>query len=175
MIGDSLVQAYLDGETGKASLRVGVLLEMLSGIAVMTIGFLMFRVLKTVDEKWALGYPIMRVTEFVISAVLAVYLLNQFQEYPNHLLWVYIPTGIGGLILNYLLFVSRLVPRVISGLGLVGYALLLLVVPLDLIGAVDASAGVGLALLVPGGLFEFIVLPVWLISKGFRAPVARVA
>jgi hypothetical protein len=40
---------------------------------------------------------------------------------------------------------------------------------------VDLSAGVGLALLVPGGLFEFIVLPIWLIAKGFRAPVARIA
>jgi len=175
MIGSSLVQAYLDGETGSASLRVGVLLEMLSGIAVVAIGFLMFRVLKTVDEKWALGYPIMRVTEFAVSAVLAVYLLSQLKEVPNHLLWVYIPTGIGGLILNYLLFVSRLVPRTISVLGFVGYALLLLGVPLDLIGAVDLSAGVGLALLVPGGLFEFIVLPIWLIAKGFRAPVARIA
>jgi hypothetical protein len=118
-----------------------VLLEMVSGIAVVVISILMFRVLKTVDEKWALGYPIMRVTEFAVSAILAIYLLSQLQEVPNHLLWVYIPTGIGGLILNYLLFVSRLVPRPIAALGFVGYALLLLGVPLDLIGAVDLSAG----------------------------------
>jgi hypothetical protein len=148
---------------------------MLSGLAVVAIGVLMFRVLKTVNGKLAFGYPIMRVTEFAVSAILAVYLLSQLQEVPNHLLWVYIPTGIGGVILNYLLFVSKLVPRSIAALGFVGYALLLLGVPLDLIGAVDMSAGAGLALLVPGGLFEFIVLPIWLITKGFRAPVARIA
>jgi len=175
MIGSSLIQTYLDGDAGKATLNLGVLLEMCSGIAVVAIGLLMYRVLKAVDRKWALGYPIMRIAEFVVSAILAIYLLSQLQEFSNHLLWVYIPTGIGGLILNYLLFVSRLVPRPISVLGLVGYALLLLGVPLDLVGALDLSGGAGLAMLAPGGLFEFIVLPIWLIAKGFRSPVARSA
>ncbi len=27
-----------------------------------------------------------------------------------------------------------------------------------------------MALLAPGGLFEFVVLPIWLIAKGFRTP-----
>lgn len=100
---------------------------------------------------------------------------NDFAGMTYRLLWVYIPTGIGGLILNYLLFTSRMIPRVISGLGLIGYALLLLVVPLDLLGAVDSTSGVGLAMLAPGGLFEFVILPIWLIAKGFRLPVARAA
>ena len=175
MIGSSLIQTYLDGDAGKATLNLGVVLEMCSGIAVVAIGLLMYRVLKAVNRKWALGYPIMRIAEFVVSAILAIYLLSQLQEFSNHLLWVYIPTGIGGLILNYLLFVSRLIPRPISVLGLVGYALLLLGVPLDLFGALDLSGGAGLAMLAPGGLFEFIVLPIWLIAKGFRSPVARSA
>jgi len=171
LIGSSLVQTYLDGDAGRATLTMGVLLEMFAGLAVVAIGFLMYRVLKTVDRKLASGYPIMRVLEFAISAILAAYLLSQLQEFPNHLLWVYIPTGIGGLILNYLLFTSRMIPRPIAVLGLVGYALLLLVVPLDLVGAVDEGSGVGLALLVPGGLYEFVILPIWLIAKGFRRPV----
>jgi hypothetical protein len=171
LIGSSLIQTYLDGDAGRATLTMGVLLEMFAGLAVVAIGFLMYRVLKTVDRKLALGYPIMRVLEFAISAILAGYLLSQLQEFPNHLLWVYIPTGIGGLILNYLLFTSRMIPRPIAVLGLVGYALLLLVVPLDLVGAVEEGSGVGLALLAPGGLYEFVILPIWLIAKGFRRPV----
>jgi hypothetical protein len=175
LIGSSLIQTYLDGDAGRATLTVGVLLEMLAGLAVVAIGFLMYRVLKVVDRQLALGYPIMRVIEFAVSAVFAAYLLSQLQEFPNHLLWVYIPTGIGGLILNYLFFTSRMVPRPIAILGLIGYTLLLLVVPLDLVGAVEEGSGTGLALLVPGGLYEFVILPIWLIAKGFRPPVVTAA
>ena len=171
MIGSSLVQQFLDGEATRGTLAIGVALEMCAGLAVVAIGLLMYRVLKTVDRQLALGYPTMRIVEFGVSAVLAIYLLTQLDEFPNRLLWVYIPTGIGGLILNYLLYTSRMIPRAISGLGLIGYTLLLLVVPLDVLGAVDSTTGVGLAMLGPGGLFEFVILPVWLIAKGFRPPV----
>jgi hypothetical protein len=173
MVGSSLIQTYLDGAADRATLTIGVLLEMCSGLAVVAIGILMYRVLKTVDRRLALGYPIMRIVEFAVSAILAIYLLSQLAEFPNRLLWVYIPTGIGGLILNYLLFKSRMVPRPISVLGFIGYCLLLLVVPLDLIGALDADRGAGLVLLAPGGLYEFLILPIWLIARGFRSPIAR--
>ena len=172
LVGSSLIATYLEGGVAKATLIVGVLLEMCAGLAVVAIGLLMHRVLKTVDAKLALGYPMMRIAEFAISAILAGYLLLQLQEFPNHLLWVYIPTGIGGIILNYLFFTSRMIPRLISVLGLIGYALLLLVVPLDLLGVVDESSGVGLAILAPGGVYEFLILPIWLVAKGFRSPTA---
>jgi hypothetical protein len=174
-IGSFLVQTYLDGDASRATLTMGVLLEMAAGLAVVAIGILMYRVLKAVDQKLALGYPIMRVLEFAVSAILAIYLLSQLQEFPNHLLWVYIPTAIGGLILNYLLFISRMIPRPISVLGLIGYSLLLLFVPLVLLGAVEEDSGAGLALLAPGGLYELLILPIWLIAKGFRPPVVRTA
>lgn len=173
MIGSSMIQTYLDGGGGRAGLTVGVLLEMCSGLAVVVIGLLMYRVLKPVDTKLALGYPTMRIAEFMVSAILAVYLLTQLQMFPNHLLWVYIPTAIGGIILNYLLYTSRMVARAISVLGLIGYTSLLLLVPLVLLGAVEESSGVALAILAPGALYEFIVLPTWLIARGFRSPAVR--
>ena len=171
LIGSSLIEQYLDGDAGRATLTVGVALEMCAGIAVVAIGLLMFGVLEPVDRRLALGYPVMRILEFAVSAVLATYLLVQLEEFPNPLLWVYIPTGVGGLILNYLLFTSRMVPRAISVLGLIGYSLLLLTVPLDLLGVVDVKSGAGLAMQGPGGLYEFVILPLWLIARGFRAPV----
>jgi Domain of unknown function (DUF4386) len=173
MAGSSLIQTQLDGAADRATLTIGVFLEMCSGFAVVAIGILMYRVLKKVNGRLALGYPIMRIVEFSVSAILAIYLLSQLTEFPNRLLWVYIPTGIGGVILNYLLFKSRMVPRPISVLGFIGYCLLLLVVPLDLLGAIDADSGAGLVLLAPGGLYEFLILPVWLIARGFRTPIAR--
>ena len=112
----------------------------------------------------------LRITECTVSAVCGVYLLAQSQVVPNHLLWVYVPTGLGGIILTYLLFVSRLVPRPIAVLGLVGYVSLTIGVPLDLLGLLNMTAGAGLLLVVPGGLFELVFLPIWLIAKGFSAP-----
>jgi hypothetical protein len=148
---------------------------MCAGLAVVAIGILMYRILRTVDERLALGYPIMRIVEFAVSAILATYLLSQLAEFPNRLLWVYIPTGIGGLILNYLLYTSKIVPRPISVLGFIGYSLLLLTVPLDLLGTIDVMNGAGLVMQAPGGLYEFMILPIWLIARGFRTPVARTA
>jgi hypothetical protein len=74
------------------------------------------------------------------------------------------------VVLAYLLLVSRLVPRAIALLGLVGYVLLTVGVPLDLLGVLDMSAGAGLLLVVPGGLFELVFLPIWLITRGSSAP-----
>jgi hypothetical protein len=171
MLGASSIRAFETGETS-APPTTGVLLTMLSGVAVVGIGLLMYQVLKQVDRRLAVWYPVLRVVEFAVSAACGVYLLTQLQVVPNNHLWVYIPTGIGGLVLTYLLFVSRLVPRPIAVLGAVGYSSLLLGVPLDLLGVLDMAAGAGMVLFVPGGLFEFVVLPLWLIAKGFRSTAA---
>src|ERR671939_1049958 len=171
MLGASSIQAFENGET-TAPPTMGVLLTMLSGLAIVGIGLLVYPVLKQVDRRLAVWYPILRVVEFAVSAACGVYLLTQLQVVPNTHLWVYIPTGIGGLIFTYLLFVSRLVPRSIAVLGIVGYASLLLGVLLDLLGVLDMVAGAGMVLLVPGGLCECIFLPIWLICKGFRSAEA---
>jgi hypothetical protein len=170
MIGTSLIQAFVDGETSAAP-TAGVLLMTASGLAVVGIGLLMYGVLKEVNQRLAIWYPVLRIVELAVSAACGVYLLNQLQVVPNHLLWVYVPTGAGGLILTYLLFVSRLVPRPLAVLGLIGYASLSLGVPLDLLGVLDMNEGPGLLLLAPGGLFEFVFMPIWLIAKGFGPPV----
>ncbi len=173
MFGTSFIQAFVDGDNERAPLTIGVLLMMCSGVAVVGIGLLMYKVLKAVNQRLAFWYATLRIIEFTVSTACGAYLLTQLEVVPNDLLWVYIPTGLGGLILNYLLFVSRLVPRPISVLGFVGYALLSLGVPLDLLGVLDMNEGPGLLLLAPGGLFEFVILPIWLISKGFRSPMSQ--
>jgi uncharacterized protein DUF4386 len=170
MFGTSLVQAFVDGDTDRTAMTVGVLLMMCSGLAVVGIGLLMYPVLKDVHPTLAAWYPILRVTECLVSAACGVYLLARSEVVPHHLLWVYVPTGLGGIVLTYLLLVSRLVPRPIAALGLVGYVSLTLGVPLDLLGVLDMSAGAGLLLLVPGGLFELVCLPIWLFAKGFGSP-----
>ena len=143
MFGTSLIQAFVDGDPDRAPMTVGVALMAVSGFAVVGIGLLMYPVLKQVNPTLAVWYPILRIVECLVSAACGVYLLAASEVVPNHLLWVYVPTGIGGIILCYLLFVSRLVPRPIALLGLVGYASLTIGVPLDLLGVLDMSAGAG--------------------------------
>jgi hypothetical protein len=83
------------------------------------------------------------------------------------LMFVYIFNGVAGLMLSYMLLRTRLVPRALSVLGLVGYAALFLAAVLDTLGFIDTAAGAGVVALVPGGLFE-LVLPIWLFVRGFR-------
>src|SRR3989304_4994678 len=108
LIGSAMIKRYLDGDAEKSSLVIGVFFEMVAGVAIVAIGALMYRGLRSVNRRLAIGYPLMRVAEFAVSAVLSVYLLVQLQEFANHLLWVYIPTGIGGLVLAYPLYILRL-------------------------------------------------------------------
>ena len=170
MFGTSLMQAFVDGDPDRVAVTVGVVLMMCSGLAVVGIGLLMYPVLRDVNPRLAWWYPALRITECTVSAACGIYLLAQSQAVPNHLLWVYVPTGVGGIILTHLLLVSRLVPRAIALLGLVGYVLLTVGVPLDLLGVLDMSDGLGLLLMLPGGLFELVFVPIWLIAKGFSAP-----
>lgn len=70
--------------------------------------------------------------------------------------------GFGGLMFCYLLYVSKLVPRLLSVWGLIGYAIFISGTILELFGY-----EYGVALAIPGGLLE-ISLSVWLIVKGFN-------
>ena len=78
--------------------------------------------------------------------------------------------SIASIMLCYLLYKTRLVPRMISVVGIIGYASVLVSAPLDLLGIIDTT-GTGGVLYVPGALFELLLLPIWLLVKGFN-PVA---
>jgi hypothetical protein len=170
-VGLSFVQSFLDGAATRDALILGTLSMMFSGLLIATIGVLLFRVLSSTSRGLATWVLAIRATEFVVVIAFGLYLLQNSQTVPNHLLWVYILAGVAGVIFTGLLFTARLVPRPIAGLGLVGYSALLAGVVLGFTGVADMNAGAGQLLIVPGALFELIVLPLWLFTKGF-APVA---
>ena len=91
MVGTTLIEAFVDGDSDAAPMRIGVLLMPCSGLAVVGIGLLMYPVLKPVDARLALWYPILRITECVVSAACGIYLLTSLEVVPNHLLWVVHP------------------------------------------------------------------------------------
>lgn len=71
--------------------------------------------------------------------------------------------GMGGLLFVAVLFKSKIVSRVFSVWGFIGYAVFFAGTIFELFGS-----SVGVMLAIPGGLFE-VSLSLWLIFKGFNS------
>lgn len=163
------------------------LIGLIEGIATVGIALALYPILKGRHPALALGYASMRIAELAIAAVgfglgglVLVALSGTATAGANAemvavlvgmrhwtLMLVYVYTGVGGVMLSYMLLETRLIPRGLAVLGLVGYPALLLAAVLDMLGVVDTVAGAGLLGLVPGGLFE-LALPIWLFARGFN-------
>ncbi|MFA5432194.1 MAG: DUF4386 domain-containing protein [Candidatus Paceibacterota bacterium] len=169
MIGSNLIQSFLIDETqNKPPLILGVILEIICGVAVVGIGVLMFPILKLFKKWLALGYVIFRIIECAIIIVGGIYLLSLLEFMWKYEMIIFVFTALGGLIFSYLLYQSKLVPRYLSGLGIIGYLMLFLGVVLDMFSIFNINDGAGMLLYLPGGLFE-LFLPIWLFIKGFNS------
>ena len=80
--------------------------------------------------------------------------------------WVLL--GFGQAVFAWLLFKTRYVPRLLSGLGVVA-SLLLAVGPLVIIAAPELRAALGLTYMAPMFLYE-VTLGLWLLAVGLRQP-----
>lgn len=188
------VQDYLmNVYPNRIQLITGVLITFILGLAVIGIAIFLFPVLKKQSEPLALGYAGIRIAEFPILLVWSIsplLLITISQEFVTagdteasslqtfgavliglrNWTWllVYIINGIATLILAYLLYQSKLVPRWISVLGLIGGAVLLAGTSLAMLGLMDVDQGIGMLAVLPGALFE-LLLPIWLVVKGFNS------
>ena len=170
----------------KTQVLIGVLIELTNAAAVVGIAVLLFPILKKYFENialWYVGFRVIEAAILVVSAISLLSLLTLSQEYVTagapdasyfqtlgtlfiaERFWAYqmvlIFVGLGGLMLYYILYQSKLLPRFISVWGLIGYALLIPGALLDMFGF-----NLGLILSLPGGANE-IFLGIWLIVKGF--------
>jgi uncharacterized protein DUF4386 len=76
--------------------------------------------------------------------------------------------GLGnGILLGYLMWRSRLLPRPLVMVGLIGGPLALLAGIGVVLGAWDSTSGLPVALTAPEAIWEFS-LSVWLLARGFR-------
>ena len=168
---------------------IGMLLELIMGAIIVGIPVMLFPIFKKHNEALALGYLGSRVIEAVIIIVGAISLLSLLtlsQEYviagtpdassfqtSGALLiavsdWTFLlgPTtafSITALILNYLLYQSKLIPRFISVWGLIGATLLLAGGLLGIFGFDLVMISASLIAL------QEMVFAVWLIVKGFNS------
>lgn len=172
-------------------MSAGILLELVNHIAVVSISVLIYPVLKPFSERLALGYVVARSIEAVLFAIATMHLLNliylshefvaagspspsYFHTLSNVLLaghdwnsapFAFTAFSIGSLMLNYVLYQTRLVPRWISVCGLLAAASIL-IARLMLLSGLELSSNTMAVLDGPIFLQE-MVFAVWLIFKGF--------
>ena len=165
--GSRLITSYFSGDSSRSStLFTGVLLEVYTGLAVAGIGVAMLRILSIFSGRLARAYLILRILECLAIVAVGIAMVTTKREVPNYDAMIYAFTAVGGIIFAYVLYMGALVPRPLSGLGLIGYILLLAGVMAAFTGLADLNEGWGTIFFVPGGLFE-LVLPFVLFVKGF--------
>jgi hypothetical protein len=170
---------------------IGVLLELINGIAVVGIGVLMFPILKRHHEPIALGYLVLRIIEAVFCCVIVISplsLLALSREYAqaSALDTVYVQMirilsvaeragvasllipvflSLGALLLYSALYQFRLLPRYIAVWGFIGAALILL---LNLLLTFNIEVGMVALIFALPIISNEIFLGVWLMVKGFN-------
>jgi Domain of unknown function (DUF4386) len=171
-VGSSLVASHFSGDSpATRTLLAGVLLQVYTGLAVAGIGLALLPVLRPYNLRLARAYLALRVLEGSAIVLLGAFMLTTGRALEHDGLLIYSLTAVGGIILSHLLHVSRLVPRQLAMLGMLGYVALLVGVPTALFGLTDLDAGWGMLFLAPGGLFE-LIFPLLLIVRGFSADTA---
>jgi hypothetical protein len=183
---DALVDPSAYGNVLKAA----ALLAFVDALAVVGIAVLLYPLLKRYSEPLALGYVGFRVAELAavvlyLTVPLVLVALGEAgsgdtldvsasqhfgslleAQYEVTLMVVFLLTSVSGVIFAFLLYRSRLVPRLLAILGLIGYFVLLVGTVLYMFRLIDLFQGAGTLVAGPVGLFE-LILPIWLIAKGF--------
>ena len=166
----------------RATLVVGALLMLLNMPVDIAKGVLFFPVLDRHGRRAALAYLTLISAEAVTLAIGVVFLLIVVPLHDRGAAQLFgslavdadalayqvgeFLLGLGGAVLCVRLLRARLVPRLLAWWGVAGYLILWAGTVAELSGS-----HIGLALSIPGGLFE-VVLGGWLIVKAFPAPRA---
>lgn len=166
---------------------VGIFLEFINSVAVVGISVLLFPLLKHHNTTIAVGYLSSRIIESIllivgIIAPLVLLTLSETHLTADGVTQAYhtdlgnliikgqemtfelamLALGVGSVLLCWLMYHKRLIPRLLALLGIIGYIALTASSCLAIIG-ID----LGEVLFIPGGIFE-IIFPLWLIFKGFN-------
>ncbi len=180
--------SYISGPGPDTSVIIGGILEIIVALAGIGTAVVLFPVLKKQNESLAAGLIAARVLEsstiFVgVAFILSIVTLRQGGAGADALITSqtlitlydrifllgqsFMP-AVCDLLLGYLLYKSRLVPRALALIGMIGAPILIVgyvAVLFSIIGRLSPLAAMSA---IPVALFEFS-LGVWLIVKGFNA------
>lgn len=170
----------------RGKLITGAILMLLNSVVVVCIATLMYPEIEKYSKVIAVSYLASRLIESVLLSIGVIGILTiitlsyaispaaiQQQEYIriigiflvkiNYFSYqvAMIFLGIGSMAFCFALFGLRLIPRILSAFGFLGYAALVVGASAEIYGY-----SIGLLLSIPGGIFE-LVFATWLIYKGF--------
>ncbi len=184
---------WILGSGGHTAVLVGGFLEVIVALAGIGTAVTLYPVVKRQNEGAALGFVAARVLEasMIFTGVVSLLSLVTMRQglgaaaganaaalvttAASHVAvykWTFLlgqtlMPGINALLLGSLLYRSRLVPRILPVMGLIGAPLLISAVIAKLFGGIDHyTAWIAIATL-PVAAWEFS-LGVWLVVKGFR-------
>jgi hypothetical protein len=186
-------EGFISGRGGTAPVLWGSWLEIITALSGIATAVALYPVTRRVSKSAAIGLIASRVTEAalilvgVVSVLTVVTLRTDFAgstgahadavRVTGHALvqlrqWTFlvgpgIMAGVNGLFLASVMYRSRLVPRIIPTIGLIGAPLILASSTGTMFGLWDQVSGPGFALGLPIAAWEFS-LGVWMTVKGFR-------
>lgn len=166
--------------------RISVASEVILYALVILLAFALYVVLKSVNKNlatlallWRLGEAIIGGGITVLTGLIPLLLLKGdsgfeqdqlealvglfLQLRPAGLDVVLVLIGLGGTVFCYLFFISRYVPRILAGWGILTYLSMLILAIVSILSPVPESTK--MIFFAPGGLFE-IVIGLWLLIKG---------
>jgi hypothetical protein len=186
---------YVTGAGADTQVALGALLDLVNALACIGTAVALFSVVKRQHEGLALGFVTTRMLEAAIIvigvvSILSVVTLRQAEAAGGDAAslvpvgralvavrdWTFVlgpgMAGLNALVLGTLMYRSRLVPRIIPTLGLIGGP----VYYSSVVGIVLGITAPGSAWQAFGGLFMFVwelLLGLWMTFKGFdrRSPI----
>ena len=186
-------ERYIMGHGSNTAVLWGSWLEVITAFAGIGTAVALYPVTRRVSKTAAIGFVTSRVVEAALILVGVVSLLAvvtmradlagatgaraEALRVTGHALvemrqWTFLlgpglMAGINALFLGYVMYRSRLVPRVIPTVGLIGAPLILASATGTMFGLWDQVSSTGAALALPIAVWEFS-LGMWLTVKGFK-------
>jgi hypothetical protein len=186
-------EGYVMGHGSSTGVLWGSWLEVITALAGIGTAVALYPVTRRVSKTAAIGFVTSRVTEAALILVGVISLLAvvtmradlagatgaraEALRVTGHALvemrqWTFllgpgVMAGINGLFLGYVMYRSRLVPRLIPTIGLIGAPLILASSTATMFGLWDQVSRPAAVLALPVAAWEFS-LGVWLTVKGFK-------
>ena len=174
LAGTLIIVAYSMLGSGNPDQKVmGMMLEAISGAAVIGISLIMYPLFKPHNEQVSRWYLVFRVIEGLLMVITgALFLSNSTQLLAiRDLIWeghafVFIA---GAFTFNYLLYVSRIIPKWLSVYGIIATILLTIGNLLEMTNLTDPMMILYLPI-----ISNEVILAGWLIVKGFSLEPASI-